>query len=112
MDAPADRTAEALPGLPDWHLHRPHALHEARHDIAGRNWADPLGRAGHDDVAGAESISRRGIFDQLGDIEDERSRIRRLPKLAVDVKRQVELTRIRDFIGGHQPRTKNAERVK
>ena len=68
-------------------------------------------RAGGDDVAGQQRHVARDVGDERGDAEDHRPRVAALPALAVDVEPHVEVLRILDLVGRHEPRPERSERV-
>src|SRR5437899_2692677 len=67
--------------------------------------------AGRDHVAGNKCHVTRQVRHELRDAEDHRPRITGLAALAIDVEPHVEILRILDLVGRHQPRTHRSERV-
>src|SRR6516164_3336105 len=88
------------------------------HHVAGvepRLWLHPHAHAGwracRDHVAGKERHVFRDVGDQRRDAEDHRPRVPGLPPLAIDVEPHVEILRVADFVGRHEPRADRSERV-
>ena len=83
------------------------------HDaVAGANRAHSLRRAGEDEIPGVKRVQRRRHLDQLGNAENQVPRVRLLTHLAVDRDLQIERARIRDLVGGHEPRPEHAVAVR
>src|SRR5438093_1312834 len=72
--------------------------------------ADTGGRAGRDDVAGAERHARRDGGDDGRDVEDEVARIRALPDVAVDEAANARVGEI-DLVAGNGKGPHGTERI-
>src|SRR6185312_12369316 len=100
------RSEALMPGLSslgDPYIHGADLADLAIHDVARLDALEPLGRAGHDDVAGIEGIEARGPGDQLRHVQHLLARIGVLPQLVADPQREVEIVGIGHLVGRHQP---------
>jgi hypothetical protein len=61
-------------------------------------------RAGGDHVAGLQGHEAAQIGHDMRDSEDLRARVAILAPHAIDLQPQVHVLRVRQFVGGHQPR--------
>src|SRR5712675_249839 len=87
-------------------LERADRIATAAQHVAGLHRGDALGRAGVVYVARIERVERRGEFDETADVVDQVLRIRGLFENAIVGKRDLEVVRIGDFIGRHEPGAK------
>src|SRR5262249_47936128 len=88
------------------------------HDVAGPHVArrlhsvgDACRRAGRDDVAGPQRHEAADIGHELPHAEDHVGGLAALARLTVDIGPHLELLRITDFVGGHEPRPDRCKRV-
>ena len=80
-------------------------LRDRGHDaVAGVNRAHSLRRAGEDEIPGVKRVHGGRHLDQFGDAQNEVPRVRLLTHFAVDRDLQIERARVRNLVGGHEPR--------
>src|SRR5712671_3991227 len=103
-----DRIAEHADSAVDLDLDHVSRLHPQGR-LTGE--ADPLRRAGRDDVAGDQRRPIRAIRDQGWNVEDQVVDPGVLDLLAVEPGHQMETRRVGDFVRGDDPRAKPASRV-
>src|ERR1700754_1403770 len=88
---------EWLLRLPDRHLQRPNPIDAALNLVPGRERRDAGGRAGHDDIAGAERDLLRQLPDDLRHAPDQFGEVALLPLGAVDREPDLALGRMADL---------------
>src|SRR6478609_7103910 len=97
----------AQPG--DAQAHGIARLQENRRGLAAH--AHARRRAGADQVPGVQRHEAADVADQLRDAEHHGPGAAVLEALAIDLQPHVEILRVADFIGRHQPRADRAEGV-
>src|ERR687895_704985 len=77
-----------------------HTFDVTLESVARLDPADPLGRPGHDQVAGAQRDERAEEADRLGHLPDLLVEVALLARLPVDAKPDGPLGRVADVLGG------------
>src|SRR5271155_3492913 len=73
--------------------------------------ADSRWRTGGNNVSGLEAHESANVADQLANAKNHRARRSVLVAVAVHLKPHIQVLRVRDFIGRHQPWSDRAEGV-
>src|SRR4029077_6757714 len=87
------------------------ALDVARLEVHTGCVAGPIERAAGDDVAGLPGHELGSEGDDLREVEDHVPGVALLPDLVADLELHVEVARVRDFVGGGDPRAPRGEAV-
>src|SRR5438270_13656265 len=96
------QNADAAVDLDLYNIARPHPQRRLARE------ADPFRRAGCYNIPGDERRPVRAIGNQGRDVEDQIVDAGKVHLLAVEPRHQVQASRIRDLVGGDDPRSKAA----